>query len=182
MTSSEGGGVLDFFFDFDQDGVFGNNSNEVFQTVLSGGTETVSVAIPEDAAEGTTFARFRISSQGGLSPIGLAYDGEVEDYQVLILVEPGLTCTTLEDFDDVTANALPDGWTTVSTADVLWETTTNGPDTSPNSAFVESVGFISENRLTSPVITIPEWTTQLRFRNHYDTVIGFAGAGTGDLN
>jgi len=29
---------------------------------------------------GSTFARFRLSSTGGLSPGGVAQDGEVEDY------------------------------------------------------------------------------------------------------
>jgi hypothetical protein len=40
--------------------------------------------VPGNAALGRTFARFRISSQGGLTPVGLAWEGEVEDYLVTI--------------------------------------------------------------------------------------------------
>ena len=38
--------------------------------------------MPLSAEVGPTFARFRFDSQGGLTPTGLAYDGEVEDYAV----------------------------------------------------------------------------------------------------
>jgi hypothetical protein len=45
--------------------------------------------VPLTAQAGTTYARFRFSSAGGLSFDGEALDGEVEDYQVTI-VEPVL--------------------------------------------------------------------------------------------
>ncbi len=76
--------VLDYFFDFDQDGVFGNNANEVLTTNLVPGTQDIPVTVPLNAALGTTFARFRISSAGGLGPAGPAADGEVEDHVVTI--------------------------------------------------------------------------------------------------
>ena len=41
-------------------------------------------AVPNFARPGQTFARFRIDSGGGLAPSGMAFDGEVEDYQVFI--------------------------------------------------------------------------------------------------
>ncbi|NLZ00132.1 MAG: right-handed parallel beta-helix repeat-containing protein, partial [Pirellulaceae bacterium] len=44
------------------------------------GTRTVHFQMPEDAAPGMTFLRFRISTDPGLSFDGLALDGEVEDY------------------------------------------------------------------------------------------------------
>ena len=68
VTSSPGGGVLDFFFDFNANGLFGDVPSEVFQATLAGGTETVPINVPADAATGTTYARFRISSAGGLGP------------------------------------------------------------------------------------------------------------------
>ena len=41
-------------------------------------------AVPGSAnANATTFARFRFSTTGGLSPTGPAPDGEVEDYQLM---------------------------------------------------------------------------------------------------
>jgi hypothetical protein len=88
VTSSPGGGVLDFFIDWDQNGVWGNAANEVYSVNLAGGSETVSVAVPLSAALGTTFARFRISTAGGLGPTGLAATGEVEDYRVTVFGVP----------------------------------------------------------------------------------------------
>ena len=40
--------------------------------------------IPQTAGTSKTFARFRFSSSGGLSFIGAAQDGEVEDYAITI--------------------------------------------------------------------------------------------------
>src|SRR5205085_85588 len=40
--------------------------------------------VPSTARLGTSFARFRLSTVGGLKTTGVATDGEVEDYAVLI--------------------------------------------------------------------------------------------------
>ena len=42
-------------------------------------------AIPAGASVGDTFARFRVSTAGGLAPTGMANDGEVEDQRVPIV-------------------------------------------------------------------------------------------------
>ena len=47
-------------------------------------TQLISFQVPVGTPVGNTFARFRVSSTGGLSPVGNAADGEVEDYQVTI--------------------------------------------------------------------------------------------------
>ncbi|MEM7390899.1 MAG: HYR domain-containing protein, partial [Verrucomicrobiota bacterium] len=63
--------------------------------VVSDGTNDVDLMIPCSAMAGTTFARFRLSSAGGLGTSGPAPDGEVEDYQLNILadsVQPVITC------------------------------------------------------------------------------------------
>jgi hypothetical protein len=120
-----------------------------------------------------TYARFRISSAGGLGPLGLALDGEVEDYQVLILLPPGQFL--VESFDVVTAPALPAGWTTVSTGDALWRTDSTNADTPPNAAYVPNPSTVSLNRLSSPVITITPGFEQLRFRNWYNMEEGYDG-------
>jgi hypothetical protein len=85
QVTASAAGVLDFFLDFDRNGVFGNNANEVFTRNVVAGLNTISVAIPLAAQVGDTYARFRISTAGGLTATGLADDGEVEDYQVTIL-------------------------------------------------------------------------------------------------
>ncbi|MCP4654870.1 MAG: DUF11 domain-containing protein, partial [bacterium] len=45
-------------------------------------TTNLSFEVPADAAGGTTFARFRCTTDGPVTPTGLATDGEVEDYEV----------------------------------------------------------------------------------------------------
>ena len=52
------------------------------------GVINLSFTVPLGASSGLTFARFRLSSAGGLLPTGAAADGEVEDYRVEILVPP----------------------------------------------------------------------------------------------
>ncbi len=172
VTSSPGGGQLDFFVDFDGDGVFGNHENEVFHATLTGGTETLLVDVPANAVTGVTYARFRISSAGNLGPLGLAYDGEVEDYQIVILPKPGFGYHDFEDFDGVTAPALPTGWTTESSQSVFWTTSTTNSDSAPNNAYRASVNNVSESRLVSPPILITKANSQLRFRNHYNFQYG----------
>jgi hypothetical protein len=44
----------------------------------------LNVAVPCGTSVGTSYARFRISSAGGLNPTGPAADGEVEDYAVTV--------------------------------------------------------------------------------------------------
>jgi hypothetical protein len=44
---------------------------------------------------GLTYARFRLSTAGGLSPLGAAADGEVEDYQVNIVTPAAPTISTV---------------------------------------------------------------------------------------
>ncbi|HDP34806.1 MAG TPA: hypothetical protein ENN29_06820, partial [Candidatus Hydrogenedentes bacterium] len=74
--------MLDAWFDFDGDGVWSGAGEKVFDSIaLSPGTSVLSVNIPADAAlSDQGYARFRVSSAGGLSPTGAADDGEVEDY------------------------------------------------------------------------------------------------------
>ena len=68
----------------------------MFAAELNGGVETVSVAVPGDALAGDTFSRFRISRDGGLGPLGLADNGEVEDYGVKVFAT-----APARDFGDV---------------------------------------------------------------------------------
>lgn len=77
-------GKLDAWLDFDGNGVFGTGE-KIFDSVnVVGGDNELSFNLPGTAAIGTTYARFRISSGGGLAPTGYAPDGEVEDYAVEI--------------------------------------------------------------------------------------------------
>jgi Ca2+-binding RTX toxin-like protein len=46
------------------------------------GNNTLVIDAPAGISSGLSYARFRVSSAGGLGPTGLAVDGEVEDYAV----------------------------------------------------------------------------------------------------
>jgi hypothetical protein len=78
-----GGGVVQGWIDFDADGTW-QASEQIYDGFLPNGTHTISCSVPDSAVAGHTFARFRISRQGGLDPKGPARDGEVEDYEVFI--------------------------------------------------------------------------------------------------
>jgi len=82
-----GGGIVQAWIDFDGDETW-QASEQIYDGYLPNGIHAVSFSVPDSAAVGQTFARFRISRQGGLGPEGPALDGEVEDYAVLIEEAP----------------------------------------------------------------------------------------------
>lgn len=84
VVSTGNGAILDYFVDFNLDGDF-EDAGESFTTVLTQTVQTVSIAVPLTAIIGDSVARFRISTDGGLSSTGAARDGEVEDYGVSII-------------------------------------------------------------------------------------------------
>jgi len=87
-------GLLDAWVDFNKNGVWDHPAEQIFasQLLLNGPNPGLCFNVPTNAVLGTNFARFRLSSVGGLSPTGLAPDfGEVEDYQVVILQRAPLT-------------------------------------------------------------------------------------------
>jgi len=76
-------GLLDGWVDFDLDGGFGEAGDQVFAAqALAAGANTLTFNVPCTATDGETYARFRLSTAGGLPPTGPADDGEVEDYRL----------------------------------------------------------------------------------------------------
>jgi len=91
LNISVGGspGLLDAWIDFNGDGDWKDSGEQVFSSEpLSVGPNPLSFNVPSNATDGTTFARFRISTLGGLTTSGEAENGEVEDYQVTVLPAP----------------------------------------------------------------------------------------------
>ncbi len=85
------------WIDFNQDGDFNDAGEKVISdTVLATGTTVLTFAAPANAVLGTTFARFRYSSQANVGPTGRALGGEVEDYQVQVV--PTLDLATNDRF------------------------------------------------------------------------------------
>ena len=86
------GGMLDAWIDFNGNGAFDHPLEHLWggaSQVLVPGPQPLTFAVPANAVPGPTYARFRLSIAGDLPPFGLAPDGEVEDYRVLIEAEPG---------------------------------------------------------------------------------------------
>jgi len=90
ITSSAG--WLNAWIDYDGDGTWTQTNEHVFinHWFNSGGAHSLSTIIPPSAVPGISFARFRFSSETGLSFFGLAPDGEVEDYEILIEENPDI--------------------------------------------------------------------------------------------
>ncbi|TWU06032.1 tandem-95 repeat protein [Stieleria varia] len=106
IVETTGGGLLDAWIDFNGDGDFLDPNEQVLRNqVVLDGENTVTILTPTSPAvlagglTGSTWARFRISSTGNLTPSGVAIGGEVEDYPVFIAsavlpVPTGATCVT----------------------------------------------------------------------------------------
>ncbi|MFK7819545.1 MAG: GEVED domain-containing protein, partial [Planctomycetaceae bacterium] len=110
VTASATGGKLDAWIDFNGDGDWADSGEQIFDTQsLSRGENTLTFAVPEGVKEGTTYARFRLSSAGGLNFNGPADDGEVEDYKLTIIGEIAAMNDTFGDEGtlDVLDNDLP---------------------------------------------------------------------------
>ena len=78
-----------------------------------------------------------------------------------------------QNFDGVTAPALPAGWTTsASGGQSAWVTSSNTPDTAPNAVFSTDASSAGVNELVSPIVVSP---TQVSFQHKYDLESGFDG-------
>jgi hypothetical protein len=78
-------GLLNAWIDFNNDFDWQDEGEQIFKDVaLSPGVHFLTFTIPDDAVADGTYARFRLSTTGGLGTTGLAGDGEVEDYRLFI--------------------------------------------------------------------------------------------------
>ena len=83
------GGRLDGWIDFNADGDWDDDGEQIFASQQLGvGLHTLTFDVPNWASDGTTYARFRVSTDGSLLPTGPATDGEVQDHQVTIIDPP----------------------------------------------------------------------------------------------
>ncbi|HKB65039.1 MAG TPA: HYR domain-containing protein [Pyrinomonadaceae bacterium] len=154
------------------------------------GPETYGVV----ASGATGFGSFHFSNNASCgNTITLTFhlqDGDLDLGNVSIPFTLGLLINSApaftENFDGVTAPALPAGWATARSGagatPVLWVTTTATVDTAPNAAFGAGSTTPGESSLTSPVIAIPTAPVsgtnpgvRLTFRNNYNTEPTFDG-------
>jgi hypothetical protein len=85
-VATNGAGFLNAWIDFNRDGDFDDFGEQIATDVAPlAGNIVLNVSIPATASVGTSYARFRFSSDTGLPPGNSeASDGEVEDYQVIL--------------------------------------------------------------------------------------------------
>ena len=88
-----------------------------------------------------------------------------------------MTASLSENFDGVTAPALPAGWSNVklSGTAINWITSTAMPSSAPNAAFVNDPTVPSSSALLSPAVAIQTVNAQITFRNAYDTESTYDG-------
>lgn len=73
------------WIDFNRDGDWGDAGETILNDLpVQNGNTNVTIAVPGSALGGTSYARFRLSTNGKLGPGGSAADGEVEDYEVVL--------------------------------------------------------------------------------------------------
>ncbi|HEU4662511.1 MAG TPA: proprotein convertase P-domain-containing protein, partial [Dokdonella sp.] len=80
-----------------------------------------------------------------------------------------------ENFDEVTAPALPAGWVTSTTTGTDFTTVTDAADTEPNAAFATDLPAVNDFTLDSPSF-VPLGTTTLTFRHQFNLENTFDGA------
>ena len=76
-------GYLNAWMDFNNNGSWEDSDEQIFKdTFIPGGPSTLQFIVPDDAVSHEIFSRFRFCTQPGLTYVGIAIDGEVEDYYV----------------------------------------------------------------------------------------------------
>lgn len=98
VVTASGVGKLDAWIDYNHDGIFQAAEQIAASLGVVAGANELTFVVPATALDGHTFARFRISSAGGLTSDGPAVDGEVEDY--LVRTMPPGTARTFDDPDN----------------------------------------------------------------------------------
>ncbi|MCD4734454.1 MAG: hypothetical protein K8R53_00285 [Bacteroidales bacterium] len=78
-------GRLNAWVDFDLNGTWADPGEQIFtDVVLNPGNNNLTFTVPAGGFGGQSYARFRFSTQGGLTFTGQAPNGEVEDYELII--------------------------------------------------------------------------------------------------
>ena len=103
---SPGSAYLDAWVDFNADGDFFDPGEQILTSNPITGSMSLPFTVPVNATTGATYSRFRVSTMGGLAPIGAAQNGEVEDHRGYIKPAPKM------DFGDA-----PDSYQTLRSND-----------------------------------------------------------------
>jgi hypothetical protein len=139
-------------------------------------------AVPPGGAATTRNFTFQVASSVACgSNITLTFvlsDGATNYPNVVRTFTTGNRSVLLsQNFDGVTAPALPTGWTNtqVQGTAINWVTTTTTPSSTPNAAFANDPATVNLAALTSPTVMITSADAQITFRNQFNTENNFDG-------
>lgn len=143
------------------------------------GAQTYGVIAPgASATKSFTFTAGTVACGSTITATLQLQDGATNFGTINYTFPTGTSNTVFsQNFDTVTAPALPAGWTAANAlgAAPFWVTSTTTPDTSPNDAFVADPATVTDKRLDSPGIAISSASAQLSFRHSYNMEDGFDG-------
>lgn len=109
-------------------------------------------------------------------------DGPVNLGMASYTLQFGRGVTFSQNFDSVSAPALPAGWTTSkSGSQSLWTTSINAANTAPNAAFASGASSAGVSELVSPAIPIVSTNAQLNFRHSYNLQFASPSARDGGV-
>ena len=157
-----------------------NTANLVATLLVSGGVtspsgpQTYGVVVAGGAAVVRPFSFTANGTCGGVLTATLQLqDGTVNLGTVSFTLTLGaqVTGTTFsQNFDGVTAPALPANWNTLNLGGTVasWITTNGVSDSAPNSAFALDAATAAENALVSPVFAVSSGSAQLTFWHNYN--------------
>ena len=115
--TSSANGFVNAWIDADKDGEFDVDEQVIISEAVSAGSNIVAYDVPTWSEPGSTWSRFRLSSEESLSPIGGVSDGEVEDYQIDI-AEQSVTTMHYPSSDTWATLAFEDNWPLVGDYDM----------------------------------------------------------------
>jgi LruC domain-containing protein len=115
--TSSADGFVNAWIDADKDGEFDVDEQVIISEAVSAGSNIVAYDVPTWSETGSTWSRFRLSSEESLSPIGGVSDGEVEDYQIDI-AEQNVTTMHYPSSDTWATLAFEDNWPLVGDYDM----------------------------------------------------------------
>jgi hypothetical protein len=157
---------------------FGNPiSGRMAFTGNSGGFITSIVNLGPNVMGQSIKIRFRRATDNSVSSTGWRVDTVSVTDGFVCCVTSVVPCA--ESFDAVTPPALPAQWAAVTAIDCVnsnpWATTTNTPDSAPNTTFVNDPNCISDERLNSRPFPIISATAVLTFRHNFNMEDTFDG-------
>ena len=100
LINASSDAVLNGWIDFDANGTWSDDEQIATDVAVSAGDNVLSFSVPTSSVAGQAAARFRLSTQSGLTVTGPAPDGEVEDMLLTILAAGDSTVASINLISD----------------------------------------------------------------------------------